>query len=106
MSDARFMWKFVLRPWESGTLMPSGAILRHAAAQGDDVCVWAEVNPLAPTVERSILVIPTGGAVDRNAKYIGTAHLVADGEPLVFHVYDLGLELIARDRDATSREQR
>lgn len=85
---SRAIWKFTLEPWsQTGVRMPAGSRLIHAHEQHGEVCVWAEVDPDAASVIRSIVAVPTGGYPGDRA-YVGTAHLTNTG--LVFHVYDGG----------------
>ena len=67
--------------------MPAGAIALTAAAQGDDIRVWAEVITAAPLRDRFFQVYGTGHSVtcDRGLTYVGTAFLP---NGLVFHVYE------------------
>jgi hypothetical protein len=81
------VWKFTLQPWQTAMHMPAGARLLHVNEQRGEVCVWAEVDPEAPTVLRSLLAVPTGG-YPGGRTYVGTAHLRESG--LAFHVYDGG----------------
>lgn len=86
----RAIWKFTIEPWQIATKMPKGARLVHAHEQAGEVCVWAEVDPQAPLVTRRITAAPTGVSIIVEAKYVGTAHLVEHGTPIVLHVYDGG----------------
>lgn len=82
------IWKYVLSPGMP-VRMPRGATVLHAAGQGDDLCVWALVDPQAPTEERRFDVYGTGHpcpAPEALGRYVGTAHL-NDGA-LVFHVFE------------------
>lgn len=84
------IWKFVLGPWASRVGMPRDARILHVHEQDGQVCIWAEVDPMAPTVERKVALRPTGGRADQTAVYVGTVHLVEAGRPIVLHVYDGG----------------
>lgn len=85
----RTIWKFTLAPTDEQTIdIPSGARLIAAREQGDDVCVWAEVDPGAPTDPRTFRVAGTGHPLpDRPMTHVGTA--MPHGGDLVFHVYEL-----------------
>ncbi|RTL09093.1 MAG: hypothetical protein EKK62_04125 [Acidimicrobiia bacterium] len=85
------IWKFVLDPSvdPQAVKMPKGAEILTAREQGHNVCVWALVDPEAPTECRSFEVIGTGWEVPRRSRrYIGTAQII-DGSPLVFHVFEV-----------------
>lgn len=89
------IWKYVLVP-KRGTFnilidIPKGATVLTAREQGDDICIWAEVNPEEPFEETRIFEVfgtghemPIDMKIDR--KYIGTASI--RGGYLIFHVYE------------------
>lgn len=95
----KVIWKFELNP--SGKVcrdtdqgncetvdMPSGSIILSAAGQGDNICIWAEVNPEAEAkTERFEVVAPGGQVAPSNRRFIGTVLL--HGGLLVLHVYHL-----------------
>lgn len=85
------VWKFEL-PLGSvaAASMPKGARLVHVGPDPLGVpCVWAEVDPDAPTVRRLLGVIGTGHDVPMKA---GRAVHVGSfvGGSFVWHLYDLG----------------
>jgi hypothetical protein len=87
------IWKYALMPGTETHEMPKGARIVHVAGQGDEMCVWVECHPAAPTVERRLTVVPTGAEVPhspspRGWSHVGTGMLYQGG--LVFHVYDAG----------------
>lgn len=85
------VWKFTIEPWGTRVEMPKGARLLHVHEQNNGVCVWAEVDVTAPKVDRIVLIVGTGHQVPRGAQtYVGTAHIVEAGQPIVLHVYDGG----------------
>lgn len=81
------IWKFALS--EHCTLdMPVGATILTAREQGDDVCMWAEVDPRAPMEKREFHVFGTGFKLPEKAMvYLGTAQL--HGGRLVLHAYEV-----------------
>lgn len=88
---SKTVWKFTVHPWDTRVEMPKGARLLHVHEQGGDVCLWAEVDPAAPKVDRVVLVFGTGHPIrHEQIEYVGTAHLVEAGQSLVLHVYDGG----------------
>lgn len=67
--------------------MPAGAKVLTAREQGDDVCLWAEVDPAAALEMRRFAVYSTGSEIPViPGIYIGTAMLAAGR--LVLHVYE------------------
>jgi hypothetical protein len=85
----REIWKFTVDPWDSRVEMPAGSRLLHVHEQAGRVCVWADVDPAAPTVERVLVVVGTGHPIPRAAKtYVGTAHITENGHRLVLHLYE------------------
>lgn len=90
------IWKYPLKITDKQILqMPEGAKLLSAQMQGNTLCLWALVNPGAPTQPREIEVFGTGnpmlvqlgdcafGAqVERH--YISTAIAGA----LVWHIFE------------------
>lgn len=81
------IWKFALS--EHCTLdMPRGATILTAREQGDDVCIWAEVDPKAPLEKREFRVFGTGFELPEKVMvYRGTA-MLSSGR-LVLHVYEI-----------------
>ncbi len=83
----RTIWKFTLRPGVK-VQMPLGSKILTVAAQGQSICVWAEVDSNeAQEEEREIKVYGTGHDLPENhheLQYIGTAFLGS----MVFHVYE------------------
>lgn len=81
------IWKFAVNP-HATTLIPKGAKILCAAGQGENIYVWAEVDPQAEPESRTFEAFGTGHDIPEgiNRQYIGTAFLYADS--LVFHVYE------------------
>jgi hypothetical protein len=63
--------------------MPVGAKVLTVQLQGGQPCMWAEVNPLAPTERVQFRVIGTGHSFTPT-KYVGT---IQTGM-FVWHVYE------------------
>lgn len=80
------IWKYKLKPL--CTLdMPVGAEVLSAREQGNDICIWALVDPEALLETRSFGVFGTGHSVpDVPLKFLGTAHL--ENSALVFHAFE------------------
>lgn len=80
------IWKFVLQP-ECKIEMPVGAELLSVHAQGDDICLWAKVDPSAAKEARSFVGFGTGHDVpDEPLAFVGTA--LMHGGSLVFHIFE------------------
>lgn len=81
------IWKFELAPEDrQSVIMPRGARIISAGAQGDRICVWAVVDPLRATHPRGFLIVGTGHALNSEGwDFVDTVQL-ADGA-LVFHVF-------------------
>jgi hypothetical protein len=84
------IWKWNLRVEDLQEYkMHEGAELLTVQAQGDEIQLWALVDPNARHVFRRIATYGTGYPVpDVSQKYVGTYQL--HGGALVFHVFDLG----------------
>ena len=82
------IWKFILSPYNPATLMPKGAKILTAAEQREQLFIWAEVDPAAPTETRAFEIFGTGDEIpnDVDRQYIGTAFF--HGGSRVFHVYE------------------
>ena len=81
------IWKFVLQP-EVSLSMPTGAEILSVATQGNDICLWARVNPDADREDRTFIGIGTGHDIpnNMNLQFIGTVLL--SGGTLVFHIFE------------------
>lgn len=83
---SKTIWKFPLAG-DGTVMMPIGAKILTVHGQGNDICVWAEVDPRMDKVERLLSVYGTGNPLpDNPGNYLGTAMLM--GGALVFHVYE------------------
>jgi len=83
----RTIWKFPI-PADGGTVqMPKGAEVLSVGLQGNDIQVWALVDPSKSTTPRHFHVRGTGHACSiAGEKFIGT---IFDGS-FVWHVFDGG----------------
>ena len=82
------IWKYPLQVTDEQTIdMPSGAEALTVQVQNGTPCLWARVDPAAPTTPRKIITHGTGHPVpETTGRYIGTYQI--DGGALVFHVFD------------------
>lgn len=68
--------------------MPVGAEVLHADCQGNQVFVWALVDPDAEMETRRFGVFGTGHPVPEDARHIGTC--IERNWGLVWHVFEEG----------------
>jgi hypothetical protein len=83
------IWKFPLTTTDEQVVqMPRNAVILSAQVQGQDICLWAMVNPESPKEGRHIRIVGTGHPFPegRYCKFIGTVQL--EGGSLVFHVFE------------------
>lgn len=66
--------------------MPQSAEILTAQMQGDQLCLWALVDPDAKMEKRIILVFGTGHTIDTVGRYIATFQM--GGGALIFHVFE------------------
>lgn len=58
---------------------------------------WAEHDDAKPEVPRTFVIVGTGHRIPDDAVYVGTAPRTREG--LVWHLYELSREAVARWRD-------
>ena len=80
------IWKFIIPHLpESALELPWGAELLCVQMQGKDICLWAVVDPQAPTERRRFEIVPTGIPFEiEEGCYLGT---VQQG-PYVWHIFE------------------
>lgn len=68
---------------------PKGAELLSAQAIGEDIFVWAKVDPEQQMEKREIRVIGTGHSVyaDEKLRHLGTTQMF--GGTLIWHVFEV-----------------
>lgn len=87
------IWKYELPiANEQTVVMPSGARCLSAQLQLGVLCVWAVVEPTAPTVERRFLMSNTGAPLPDiiaigQARYLDTVQLESGRR--VIHVFEV-----------------
>lgn len=88
MDKQKTIWKYELVPNDLITIeMPKDAQILSVNSQGDNVFLWALVDPIELTESRKFMVFGTGHDVpDINLSFIGTFMLFKGG--LVFHVFE------------------
>ena len=72
-------------PLQRTTKIHKGFKVLSVQSQRNEACLWAEVDTEAELILLDFVVVPTGGAVPVDLKYIGTA-LVSE-DHLVWHFY-------------------
>lgn len=85
------IWKFPLKMIDDQFVqMPNGAQILTAQCQGEELCLWALVNPKAEKKPRHIEIFGTGHPVPKSMgvdrRYIGTAQ--QHNGILVWHVFE------------------
>lgn len=81
------IWKYTLHP-KTELEMPKAAEILTVGIQGDDIVMWAKVNPEAPLETRTFLGFGTGHDLPDQIplKYVGTT--LFTGHNLVFHIFE------------------
>ena len=67
--------------------LPVNSEVLTVASQGENVCMWVRVSECEITEARKFRVVMTGGSVNSDLKYLGTAFLGS----LVLHVFEDGV---------------
>lgn len=82
------VWKYILQP-KCEIEMPKGSEVLSVAAQGDEICLWAKVDPSEAQKEKRYFTgYGTGHSIpdEANLSFVGTALL--HGGSLVFHIFE------------------
>ena len=80
------IWKFPLQVTdEQSVMMPAGSQPLTVQIQGEQVCLWALVNPDAEKEDRTVQIFGTGHPVKVAGDYISTFQM--RGGALVFHAF-------------------
>jgi hypothetical protein len=85
------IWKFPLQKADLQRVeMPESAEVLTVQVQGDQICLWAYVDPTDRKRARFFDVVPTGSELPDDFlyshRYVGTFQL--QGGALVFHVFE------------------
>ncbi|MGV1047652.1 MAG: DUF7352 domain-containing protein [Solirubrobacterales bacterium] len=82
------IWKFALVPADlQHVMMPKGALILCAQAQGEAMELWAMVNPELPRECRLIEIIGTGHPIPEGVRsYISTVQMMNGA--LVWHIFE------------------
>lgn len=83
------IWKFEITPDGQTVQMPVNAVILSVQNQKEKLCLWAFVDPRAPTEAREFEVIGTGHAFqdDPRRRYLGTVQM--HNGFLVWHVFEI-----------------
>jgi hypothetical protein len=81
------VWKYTLDHDDITAVMPKGAEILSVMAQGDDVCMWALVDPNAEKERRRFLTFGTGHPIpEGRMKSLGSVSL--HGGRLIVHAFE------------------
>lgn len=80
-----FKYQLSLQVATNDLTMPTGAEVRYVGHQRGEVCLWADVETLAPPSKRSFIVADTGQNIPKDAEYAGTVQF----PPYVWHVFEV-----------------
>jgi len=84
------IYKYTIVPQKEDISLPSGAVVLAVSFQGEDLCLWAEVDTEAELETRYFRIFGTGHRMcfegTTSHMHIGTAFYEHHG--LVFHVYE------------------
>ncbi len=86
------VWKYTL-PYADDMVvleMPKGAKILSIQEQNTVITLWADVDPNASLVKRTIRWAGTGHPIDHYVCFIGTVQ--QHGGQLVWHFFDMGEE--------------
>ena len=87
---SRTIWKFAFDVDDHITIsMPEGAKVLTVQQQGDDACIWAEVNPAAKPEARFFRVFGTGHPMPCEMGYSDVHVGTWLAGPFVWHLYEL-----------------
>lgn len=82
------VWKFNLFLGDQSVPMPNGALALALMYQGDQLCLWALVDPEATAVHRRIMICGTGHPLTNADMYTYIGSVVQG--PFVWHAFDGG----------------
>ena len=87
LGSARRLWKYALDKdmFQTTIDMPRYASILRVDIQNARICLWAEVEVHAPTVQRTFVIRGTGHAILKDEYYVGT---VFSGR-YVWHVFEV-----------------
>lgn len=81
------VWKFALALADYQAVnMPEGAEILHLGEQGDDLFLWARVDPERPNKTRYFTVVGTGHIAPKSSPFVGT--VLTRGGSFVWHVFE------------------
>lgn len=83
----KMIWKYTLL--ENDCVIRKNARILSAGVQGDNIVIWALVDPDESPARRRFAIRGTGHTIDEYIEAGRFVNTVFMG-PLVFHVFDLG----------------
>lgn len=85
----RTVWKYEIPGTDRFTLeLPKGARLLSIQPQGNQVCLWALVDPAQPKEARLFRLAGTGHPIEELDRLTFVATFQIHGGALVFHVFE------------------
>lgn len=86
-----YVFKYKLTLGSDVISMPRGALPLDVGFQGEQLVLWAKVDPDRDTCPHEFASIPTGGSCPWDTSmYVGTVMVELENGPFVVHVFDLG----------------
>lgn len=83
------IWKYRLEPLVTQPIsMPYGAEILYVGCQGEDLFLWAQVNPYTGPESRIFSVIGTGMGFQPNEKWLHIGSVITP-IGLVWHVFEI-----------------
>ncbi len=79
----RRIFKYPLTGWETIIQIPAPFEPLCVYVQGDKIQVWVKVNDMGSDVPVTFYMVPTGGEIPTQSKYVATVHT----PPTVWHVF-------------------
>jgi hypothetical protein len=82
------IWKFMLRPAAVQTIrMPKGSEVLTAQVQGEELCLWAMVDPDNLMEDRMFLIVGTGHNMPEVfGRYVATVQM--ENGLLIWHIFE------------------
>lgn len=85
----KVVWKYTLTGYETLLHIPANSKILSATFQGDDIQVWALVNPDEKALEpHTILAVNTGDAFDINTRTLTFITTLIKSSGIVWHIFE------------------
>ncbi len=88
---SKVIYKYIIASHGVSTVsMPAGAEILHAAFQGHDLCLWAEVNTDIAIEDTKFLVVFTGEPIPEMQPFEERFYVsTVTRNSIVFHVFEV-----------------